>query len=102
MRKQLKWDDYRQMAVAPHQRDSSGYQRPIQRYCHDYGKPKPEVVVTPNVKAALERLEVAFADGSAAAFAGRMAKAMGLKTMAPHEAWCNPVDMRETDSIDSF
>ena len=102
MRKQLKWDDYRQIAVAPHQRDSSGYQRPVQRFCHDYGPAKPEVVVTPNVKSALERLEVAFADGSAAAFAGRMAKAMGLETVAPHEAGHDPVDMRQADIVYSF
>ena len=57
MRKQLKWDDYRQMAVTPHQRDASGYQRPNPRYCHDYGPAKPEVVATPAIKAAMSRME---------------------------------------------
>lgn len=57
MRKQLKWDDYRQMAVAPHQRDASGYQRPDPRYCRDYGPQKPEVVVTPKIREAMRLME---------------------------------------------
>ena len=102
MRKKLQWDDYRQMAVTPPRRDISGYQRPDPRYCHDYGPAKPEVVATPAIKAAMSRMEEKFADGSAKAFAGRMAKAMGLKAMAPHEARHEAVDLREADFIDPF
>lgn len=102
MKKQLKWDDYRQIAVTPHKRDNSGYQRPNPRYCHDYGPAKPEVVVTPQIKAVLAHLGDSYADGSAAAFAGRMAEAMGFKALAPNEAGSEAVDLRQADSVDPF
>ena len=101
--RKLYWDELRQCGVSsPRRAPDDGYQRPDPRYCYDYGPAKPEVVATPAIKAAMSRMEEKFADGSAKAFAGRMAKAMGLKAMAPHEARHEAVDLREADFIDPF
>lgn len=100
MRKPLKWDDYRQMAVAPHQYDRSGYQRPDPRYCYDYGPAKPEVVATPAIKAAMSRMEGVLAKQSERRASIAMAKAVGVEAVAPHEGRHDPVDMREADYFD--
>lgn len=57
MRKPMQWDDYRQMAVFPRFRDSSGYQRPDPRYCYPYEERGPEVKCTEKVKEAMRRME---------------------------------------------
>lgn len=88
------WDELRQTGVsAPRSGPSDGYRRPDPRHCHDYGPAKPEVVVTPAIKAAMGRMESILAKRAAKQAADTMAKTMGVEALAPDEAELDAVDL---------